>query len=62
MYNLDKLQWINKFANYSIGSKLSDGTHIYNIEGFWSNLKNSMRNENSVVKCNIDDWLEKYTF
>lgn len=42
-------------VNHSRGFVILDGTHTKNIEGFWSHLKGSTRNENGVKKTNIDE-------
>ncbi|KAG0429306.1 hypothetical protein DMUE_5748 [Dictyocoela muelleri] len=52
----------HKVVIHSEGFKAPDGTHTNNIEGFWAVLKSSMRKEHGVKRCNIDEWLEEYTF
>ncbi|KAG0431059.1 hypothetical protein DMUE_5597 [Dictyocoela muelleri] len=52
----------HKVVIHTEGFKAPDGTHTNNIEGFWAGLKSSMRKEHGVKRCNIDEWLEEYTF
>jgi hypothetical protein len=56
------LNLIHNVVNHSRGFVAPDGTHTNNIEGFWAHLKNSMRKEHGVKRCNIDNWLVIYTF
>lgn len=58
----DNLALNHRVVNHSMGFVGSDGTHTNNIEAFWSHMKSSMRKENGVMRVNIDNWLNEYTF
>lgn len=53
---------IHEKVDHSKGFITSEGVHTNNIESFWSNLKKCLRNENGVMRSNIDTWLTSYTF
>ncbi|KCZ77687.1 hypothetical protein H311_01298, partial [Anncaliia algerae PRA109] len=49
-------------VNHNQGFITHDGIHTNNIEGFWSFLKSEMRRQGGVMRNNIDEWLEEFTF
>ncbi|KCZ79560.1 hypothetical protein H312_03053 [Anncaliia algerae PRA339] len=49
-------------VNHSEGFINSEGIHTNNIEGFWSHLKSELRRQGVVMRRNIDDWIEDFSF